>query len=201
MELHPDLGIKYRPIGPNQHELIVIRHPNREKHQPTFAYFPHLQEYESRDLFVQHPDPNKKNMWKCEARKDDIIAFSTGEKTNPISMEQYIQSQNSEIIGILVIGAHRTRAALLVEMKNDREEMTLAERSDFLEKIWPSIEEANKECPLQARIIRSHILLTSPEKSMLRAGKGTIQRAGTLQACEEEIAKLYAEVDSGSGGL
>lgn len=86
-------------------------------------------------------------------------------------------------------------------MKNDREEMSLAERSDFIEKIWPSREEANKECPVQARIIRSHILLTSPEKPMLRAGKGTIQRAGTLQAYEEEIAKLYTEFDSGSGSL
>ena len=196
MELHPDLGIEFVPIDQDhQHELVVIRSPHREKHQPTFAYFPHLQEYGSRDLFIQHPDPNKKNLWKWQARKDDIIAFSTGEKTNPISMEQYIQSQNPEITGILVAGAHRIRAALLIEVRaqngTEEEEMSSAERNDFVEKIWPSIEEANKECPVQARIIKSHILFTSSKKPLLRAGKGTIQRAGSLQAYEEEIARLY----------
>ncbi|OQE16458.1 hypothetical protein PENSTE_c024G02534 [Penicillium steckii] len=197
MELHPDLGIEFVPIDQDhQHELVVIRSPHREKHQPTFAYFPHLQEYGSRDLFIQHPDPNKKNLWKWQARKDDIIAFSTGEKTNPISMEQYIQSQNPEITGILVAGAHRIRAALLIEVRaqngtEEEEEMSSAERIKFVEKIWPSIEEANKECPVQARIIKSHILFTSSKKPLLRAGKGTIQRAGSLQAYEEEIARLY----------
>jgi hypothetical protein len=119
MEIHHDMGIEFRHIEGSQHELVVMRHPEREKHQPTFAFFPELQEYGSRDLFVQHPDPNKKDMWKWQARKDDIIAFSTGEKTNPISMEQYVQSQNPEITGVLVVGAQRSKASMLVEVKSN----------------------------------------------------------------------------------
>jgi hypothetical protein len=196
MEIHPEMGIEFRHIEGSQHELVVVRHPEREKHQPIFAFFPELQEYGSQDLFVQHPDPNKKHMWKWQARKDDIIAFSTGEKTNPISMEQYVQSQNPQITGVLVVGAQRSKAALLVEVKSDGIEFSPAEQSALIEKIWPSVEEANRECPVQARIVKSHILLTSPNKPMPRAGKGTIQRAGTLQAYEKEIESLYSEADA-----
>lgn len=64
IEIHPEMGIEFRSMGQDQYDLVVVRHSEREKHQPTFAYFPELQEYGSRDLFVQHPDPKKKNMWK-----------------------------------------------------------------------------------------------------------------------------------------
>ncbi|KAJ5755575.1 NRPS-like enzyme [Penicillium manginii] len=196
MEIHHDMGIEFRHIEGSQHELVVMRHPEREKHQPTFAFFPELQEYGSRDLFVQHPDPNKKDMWKWQARKDDIIAFSTGEKTNPISMEQYVQSQNPEITGVLVVGAQRSKASMLVEVKSNGVELSTAERGALIERFWPSVEEANRECPVQARVVKSRILLTSPNKPMARAGKGTIQRAGTLQAYEKEIESLYSETDT-----
>lgn len=107
-------------------------------------------------------------------------------------MEQYIQSQNPQVTGALVVGAQRSNAGLLVEVKKDgKTTFSPAEIGALIEEIWPSVEEANRVSPVHARVDKSRILFTSPEKPMLRAGKGTIQRAGTLQAYEEEIARLY----------
>lgn len=70
-----------------------------------------------------------------------------------------------------------------------------SERGAVIEKIWPSIEQANRDCPAHARIARTHILFATPEKPMLRAAKGTIQRPGTLNLYERELEALYADAD------
>ncbi|KAL8978628.1 MAG: hypothetical protein Q9177_006355, partial [Variospora cf. flavescens] len=67
------------------------------------------EEYASRDLFVRHASPIKKDLWKWKARADDIIVFLNGEKTNPVSMEQHIVSSNVGVTAALALsGFSRT---------------------------------------------------------------------------------------------
>lgn len=195
IQVHPDTGAEFRHVAEDIHELYIVRDPKKEQQQPTFTLFPDIQEYSTRDLFVRHPSKDKKNLWKWHARADDIIVFINGEKTNPISMEQYIVSRCPEVVAVLVAGAQRFHAALLIEPLTDGEPLSPIERAAFIEKIWPSIEEANKNCPSHAQIAKSHVLFTHPQKPMLRAGKGTIQRAGTLQLYTQELDSLYADAD------
>lgn len=119
VQFHPDLGIEMRHVTDGIHELYAKRDSIIAKQQPTFTIFPQAQEYASRDLFVRHPDPGKRDLWCWRARADDIIVFLNGEKTNPISMEQHVSSRNPEITAALVIGAQRFQAALLVETASD----------------------------------------------------------------------------------
>ncbi|KAJ6081901.1 NRPS-like enzyme [Penicillium canescens] len=199
IEIHPAMGIEFRHVTDSQHELVIVRNADLEENQPTFSYgggFTELQEYSSRDLFIPHPDPNKKNFWKWHARKDDIIVFLNGEKTNPISMEQQILSHNPQVTGVLVVGAQRFQAALLVEADTGGKELSPSDRASLLEAIWPSVEGANKVCPAYARIAKSHVLFTHPDKPMLRSGKGTVQRSGTITLYEEETDKLYIEAEA-----
>ena len=198
-QFHPDIGIQLRELTDGIHELYAIRDPRIEGQQPTFTIFPDAQEYASRDLFVRHP--SKPNLWSWRARADDIIVFLNGEKTNPISMEQHIVSRTPEIAAALVIGAQRFQAALLIEpakIGKDKE-LSPAERAAFIEGVWPIIEEANKDAPTHARIVKSHILMTHPQKPMLRAGKGTVQRSGTLRIYADDIESLYTDADTMSG--
>lgn len=52
------------------------------------------------------------------------------------------------------------------------------------------IEEANREAPAFSRIFKEMILVTSKEKPMLRAGKGTVMKKGTMTLYESEIDAL-----------
>ncbi|KAL8722726.1 MAG: hypothetical protein Q9225_000838 [Loekoesia sp. 1 TL-2023] len=195
VQFHPDLGLEMRYVADDTFELYAVRNSRLESTQPTFTIFPDSQEYASRDLFVRHPSPSKSDLWKWKARADDIVVFLNGEKTNPISMEQHIVSSNSKVAAALVIGAQRFQAALLIELVTDKNELTPAERAAFLEKIWPTVSEANSNAPSHARVTKSHILFTAPQKPMMRAGKGTVQRAGTLKAYQDEIDALYKDAD------
>ena len=192
---HPDLGLELRVLTGDVYELYVVRDPAKQRHQPTFTLFPELKEYASRDLFGRHPSKGKQDLWGWRARADDIIVFLNGEKTNPISMEQHITSQNPEVVAALVFGNQRLQAGLLVERIAGGQILATAGRAAFLEKMWPAIEEANTHAPAHARIAKSHILFTQPQKPMLRAGKGTIQRAGTLQLYAKEIDALYDDAN------
>ena len=113
---------------------------------------------------------------------------------NPISLEQHIFARHAEIEGAIVAGSRRFQAALLLELAG-QEQDDKNNRAEVIEKIWPPIEEANRACPAHARIMRSHILFTLPQRPMSRSSKGTIQRAATLKEYAKELNTLYEAAD------
>ncbi|KAJ5814169.1 acetyl-CoA synthetase-like protein [Penicillium pulvis] len=202
LNFHPELGVEFRHVSGEEYEAVVVRTPDREAHQFPFSMqaFASQQEYHTNDLMVRHP--TKTDLWRPSARVDDVIVFLNGEKTNPVSMEQHIIAYNSEVTGCLVAGAQRFQAALIIERGGKPAES----RDTIIEELWPSIEQANSSAPAHARIAKSHILFTSPDRPMLRAGKGTVQRAGTLGLYARELEDLYSSADTisqivGPGGV
>lgn len=195
IEIHPSIGAEYRPVTETQSELVIVRGPEVEERQMPFTIFHDLHEYHTKDLFVRHPDSTKPNLWRWSGRLDDIITFLNGEKTNPVSMEQHIVTANADVLGALVAGSQRFQASLLIELV-DSSEMGLLERWEVIERLWPSIEAANSEAPAHARISKTHILFTTPDRPFPRAGKGTIQRAAALTLYAPDIDALYASNDT-----
>ncbi|RAL16033.1 acetyl-CoA synthetase-like protein [Aspergillus homomorphus CBS 101889] len=194
LHFHPELGMEFRHVSGSEYEAVVVRTPAREGHQFPFHIFPDRQEYHTNDLMIPHP--TKPGLWRPSARLDDVIVFLNGEKTNPVSMEQYIVSSNPGVVtGALVAGTQRFQASLLVELGGVDKALSTSERAAWIEKIWPSIQQANTECPAHARITKSQILFTTPDKPMLRAGKGTVQRAGTLALYAAELDALYNDAE------
>ena len=49
--------------------------------------------------------------------------------------------------------------------------------------------------------MKSNVLFTQPQKPMLRAGKGTVQRPGTLKSYKTEIDALYRDADLMSANM
>lgn len=191
LDFNPEEGAEMRHVSGGEYELVIVHSPERERHQFAFTV-KDKPEYGTSDLFVRHPE--KPDLWRWSARTDDVIVFLNGEKTNPVSMEQHIIASNPEVYAALVTGAQRFQAALLVQLKENKT-LSVNERAAIIEKLWPSIEEANAVCPAHARIAKTHILFTTAEKPMLVAGKGTIQRAGTLAQYRPELDALYADAD------
>ncbi|OGM40164.1 hypothetical protein ABOM_011672 [Aspergillus bombycis] len=193
IDFHPRMGVELRNIAGEEYEMVIARHPERERYQFPFTLFPDRHEYHTSDLFVRHPDPAKRDLWRWCGRADDVIVFLNGEKTNPVSMEQHIIACNPDVTAALVAGSQRFQASLLVEVNG--KDLSVSERAAMIEKIWPSIEQANAACPAHARVAKTHILFTTPNKPMLRAGKGTIQRAGTLAQYAPELDALYIDAN------
>ncbi|KAI0020288.1 putative NRPS-like enzyme [Xylariomycetidae sp. FL0641] len=197
LRFHPSSGAAFDQVADGFFELVFRHDPALEATQPCFGIRGQekLSEYRTRDLFERHP--SKPDMWCWKARADDIIVFLNGEKTNPVSMEQHVVSQNPGLNGALVIGMQRFQAALLVEPASTIEfpSGSTAERASFIEKIWPSVEEANRAAPAHARVEKSLILVTTPDRPLIRAGKGTIQRAASLAQYSKEIEKLYNDAN------
>lgn len=184
---HPAGGLEFRPQLDGLYEAFVVRHPDFEQEQPVFKLFPHLQEFGTKDLFSPHP--NKPDLWTYRGRADDVIIFKNAYNTNPIAMEQHV-SRHPKIQRAVMAGTGRSQASLLIEPATPSD-LPHSSPADLLEEVWPVIEQANQTYPIDSRISKSHILFTDPEKPMQRAGKGTVQRAPTLELYRDALDVLY----------
>ncbi|PVI02245.1 acetyl-CoA synthetase-like protein [Periconia macrospinosa] len=195
VRFHPDLGFDFEETDPGLYELVVKRNKKYERNQLPFSIqtLKDLEVYRPKDLFEKHP--TLPDYWSWRARRDDIIVFLNGLKTNPTSMEEEITASNKDISGAMVIGAQRFQAALLVEATTELEKLEL------IESIWPSVERANQKAPAYARIDKNMILVSSPDKPLIRSGKGAIERTGTLSQYSSEIGELYGKVDTELSGV
>ena len=187
----PSVGADFRHYSGDEYELVVTRKEQFRHLQPVFDLFPDLPEFSSKDLFSKHP--TKPDLWLYHGRSDDVITFLNGEKTNPISMEGSVSS-HPDIRSALVIGQGRFEASLLVEPRQSGP-LSINDRAQLIEKLWPIIQKANSQCPAHARVSKSHVLFTTPEKPMSRAGKGTVQRRLTIESYSAELDALYADAD------
>lgn len=199
IRFHPCVGAVLDKVGDNLYELVIQRKESLANTQPTFTIRgkEDLAEYRTRDLFAPHP--TVPDAWTWQARADDIVVFLNGEKTNPISMEHHVVAQNPGVIsGALVIGTHRFQAALLLEPVIPAH--TTAEQAELIERVWPSIDEANRAAPAHARVEKPLVFVTAPGRPLVRAGKGTLQRGASVALYEAEIEALYRNADNADAG-
>lgn len=185
-------GVEFRRVSDDRFEMVVVRDELLKGMQPTFEIFPDLQEFSTHDLFSKHP--TKEGHWLYHGRSDDVIVFLNGEKASPVLMEGLLQSQPG-VRSALVIGQNRFEAALLIEPSHSST-LSTSGRAELIENLWPVVEEANRKSPAYARVSKSHILFTSPEKPMSRAAKGTVQRKATLENYSAEIDALYVDAET-----
>ncbi|KAL9596858.1 MAG: hypothetical protein Q9219_005528 [cf. Caloplaca sp. 3 TL-2023] len=178
------LGHEFREVGDGLSELVIVRKPELDPFQGVFCTFPSKTEYPMSDVYEPHP--TKPDLWLYKGRVDDVIIFSNGETFNPLVMEGIISSHPA-VKSALVAGQGRFQAALLIEPKTNE---VLAAGS-MIEEVWPTVEKANKQCATQGAIMKEFILITSSDKPMLRASKGTVRRKPTLELYAEELQTLY----------
>ncbi|KAG6893724.1 hypothetical protein C0995_016243, partial [Termitomyces sp. Mi166 len=130
-------------------------------------------------------------------RVDDVIVHSSGEKTVPAPMEDIIMS-SPLVQGVVMFGREHDQAGVLIEPKpeNSIDVEDPEQLAALRNKLWPTIEEANKIAPAFSRVYKEMILITSDGKPLPRAGKGTVMRKAALGLYEKEIVRLYETVES-----
>ncbi|GAP86953.1 putative nonribosomal peptide synthetase [Rosellinia necatrix] len=190
-----EFGADWRKVnGENDvYRLVIVRKDKNPGLQGFFYTFPDLNEYDTKDLYKPHP--TLADHWIYYGRSDNIIVFSNGEKLNPVTIEEIV-SDHPELSGALVVGEGRFQPSLLLEPTLLPK--TEAETNELIDRIWPLVVTANKETVAHGQIGRDFIMVVTPEKPFLRAGKGTVQRAGTVKLYKDEIDAFYEKVEQGS---
>lgn len=101
LTISPFLGNTFRLERDGLYDLVIVRQKQYESFQGVFSTLPHMQEFAMGELFEPHP--RRPESWVFRARTDDIIAFTTAEKLNPITMESVISANpkvKSAVIGV-----------------------------------------------------------------------------------------------------
>lgn len=193
IRFHPSVGAVFDHLYGDTYELVIRKDEALPQTSFSIRGQEHLDEYRTKDLFQPHP--SVADAWCWRSRADDIVVFLNGEKTNPVSFEQHVVAENRELGGALVVGTQRFQAALLIDpvALNNTGPLTTAEQAALIERVWPTVQEANAIAPAHARVEKSLILVV--DRPMIRAGKGTIQRAASIQQYQAQIEALYFNAD------
>ncbi|RIB18058.1 male sterility protein [Gigaspora rosea] len=133
--------------------------------------------YRIGDLFLETPKGS--GFYLLLGRDDDTIIHSTGEKTNPIPIEDTIRL-NQFVKQVVVVGFNRPFNCILIELNYENIKMT-----PFLnvtKSIFDSIHQANNDCPSHSRIFDEMVYILPLE------GKQYLKVEIELK---EEINMLY----------
>jgi acyl-coenzyme A synthetase/AMP-(fatty) acid ligase len=160
------------PVG----EAVMVRNSDDGWVQPIFKMYPQDTERRLGDLFVTHP--MHADLWKYVGRADERLDFTTAQMFHPHSTEKRIL-ENPAVVEVMMVGTRRPRAALIIRLKEGK----------GLDDVWGTVEEVNKDAPVDARVGRDMVLLV--EEPFLLTGKGSVQKKGMLEKYEREIEGLY----------
>ena len=190
VQAHPKDNIEFRKLYGNSYEAVLLRNPEFEEEQPVFKVFPKVKEWSTKDIFS--PDPSREGFWIYQGRVDDLIILNNGQTVNPVGYEQKIS--NGPLVAQAVMhGTGRPQVALIVELLAPQPSLD-HESEGFAERLWPAVNECNELFPPQASVNKSHIVFTTPGKPLPRSGKGTVQRAPTMELYREELNALYNNI-------
>ncbi|KAL4977575.1 hypothetical protein BDW66DRAFT_131991 [Aspergillus desertorum] len=150
--------------------------------------------YHSRDVFTPHPDMPER--WKYVTRLDDRITLVNGEKVLPLPIEGSIK-QNALVDDAVVVGVNRSAPGLLVFRSEAAKAIPDAE---FLDRIWPTVEDANSYSEQFSQIPRDMICVLPYGSVRPQTDKGSIIRAQVYARYADVIERLYTSLEEGSNG-
>ena len=125
------------------------------------------------DLFIAHP--SIPNAWKFIGRADDRVTLLNGEKVLPLPMEGRIV-QNPLVREAVVFGVDKPLPGLLLfRAKTDEARNFHDER--FLDRVWPSIQDANARAEAFAQIGKEMVVVLGEDVDFPATDKSTFKRA------------------------
>ncbi|KAJ5346157.1 AMP-dependent synthetase/ligase [Penicillium brevicompactum] len=153
--------------------------------------------FHSKDLFAPHPTIPER--WKFVARLDDRITLINGEKVLPLSFEGYVKHHRL-VHEAVVVGVGKATPGLLV-LRSEEAGAQYPTGEDYLNAVWPSIEEANCHADAFAQISRGMVAILPYTANFPRTDNGSIVRAQVYQQYAELIETLYTAEARAEAGL
>ncbi|KAG6843649.1 hypothetical protein H0H87_002019 [Tephrocybe sp. NHM501043] len=190
LRFYPHTKLRWIPQGDDTFELQFLA---CKSHRPLVNSLPDVEGYTSSDIFKPHP--TKEGLWKIVGRVDDVIIHSSGEKTVPGPMEAIIMS-NPLVQATVMFGREQIQTGALIQLESGIDIQDEAQVALIRNKIWHTIEKANKAAPAFSKLYKEIILFTPEGSPLPLAGKGTVLRKSALSIFAKEISALYENVDS-----
>ena len=152
--------------------------------------------FEILDQLIRNPNAPERD-FNAIGRKDDMIVLATGEKVLPNILETLL-SESEWCKVAVAFGQSQLEIGVLVE---PQESLSLRDYDQFKNKIWPTIEEANKRIDAHARISsRNAILVVGSDKTIPRSDKGSVMRKEVYERFKEDIDQVYKDLENSALG-
>ncbi|CAO2652055.1 Nn.00g003380.m01.CDS01 [Neocucurbitaria sp. VM-36] len=180
-------------IAPGIHECVAL---DGLRSKSTINSQDPPNSFRTKDLFTPHPV--HRHWWKFVSRLDDRLTLVNGEKVLPIPIEGRIR-QEGLVKEAVVFGDGKTVPGVLIIKADAASQMSDAE---YMEKIWPAIEDANSRAESFSRIPQELVVLVPSETAYAKTDKGTFIRAQVYAQFKDETDAAYAnfESDADTGG-
>jgi hypothetical protein len=136
------------------------------------------------DLFIAHP--TILNSWKFIGRTDDRVTLLNGEKVLPLPIEGRIV-QDPLVKEAVVFGVDRPVPGLLLFRANTEEAENLS-TNEYLDRVWPSVEDTNKKAEAFSQIGRNMVVVLEHGKKFPETDKSTVKR---VQVCLRIIQSFF----------
>lgn len=187
-------SIHMEPLGDGSFECIYLKsHPGLSM---SNSDFPEPGSYRSRDVFLPHP--TIPDAWKYVTRLDDRVTLINGEKVLPLPIEGRIH-QDELVREAVVFGIGKPIPGLLL-FRAEKKEAAMLGHDDFLDKVWPSITDANASAEAFSQITREMVLVLPPGTDYPRTDKGSIIRAQVYRQFAEQIEDMYTRLERETSG-
>jgi thioester reductase-like protein len=177
-----------RPVGGGIHECIVL--DGLKTKAVTNSDDP-PNSFHTSDLFIAHPIIP--NAWKFVGRSDDRVTLLNGEKVLPLPIEGAIV-QDLLVREAVVCGIDRIVPGLLLFRSNMADGLTDGE---FLDRVWPTIEKANKNSEAFSQISREMIAVIPSNVDCPSTDKASIKRAQVYREFASVIGEMYDGLETG----
>ncbi|KAK9421780.1 putative NRPS-like enzyme [Seiridium unicorne] len=181
--------VQFRSIGEwgGLHECIVL---DGHKGKTASNSDDPPQSWHTNDLFTPHHIIP--NAWKFIGRMDDRITLLNGEKVLPLSIEGCIR-QHHLVREVVVFGIDREVPGLLLFRAPGTSHLT---DDDFLEQVWPAIEDANRHSEGFAQISRECIAIIAEDVNCPTTDKSSIKRGQIYRDFAEVINEVYQSLEN-----
>lgn len=150
--------------------------------------------FHTKDLFIAHP--TIPNAWKFVGRLDDRVTLTNGEKVLPLPIEGRIQ-QDPLVKEAVIFGVDRPVPGLLLFRAVSA---TSLSDSEFLNQVWPAIEDANSRAEGFSQISRDMIAVIADNIECPSTDKSSIKRAQVYKDFASIIDNVYQKLETNAEG-
>lgn len=185
-------SIQFEPIGNGLFEAVYLQnHPGLA---PGIANSddPAPGSWRSKDVFAPHP--SIPDVWKYVTRIDDRITLENGEKVLPLPIEGRIR-QDDLVREAVVVGVDRAIPGVLIFRASDN-----LSADDFLDAVWPSIEDANSRAESFSQITKDTVVILPSNVEYPKTDKGSIIRAQVNEKFADYIDEMYHQLEGDQEG-
>ncbi|WVQ76625.1 hypothetical protein IAR50_006298 [Cryptococcus sp. DSM 104548] len=150
----------------------------------------------TKDLVLQHPE--NPTWFKYLGRMDDTLNMTLGEKTNPVPIELAIRGHSPLIQECIVFGDGKPQVGALILPSEQGAELSKNPKQ-FLDTVWPVIEQANAEAPSHSRILPEMVEILPFGTEIPVATKMSILRPACYRKFADLIDSIYDRFERGTG--